>query len=419
MTDQAMTENNGLREAKIQTVRTLPSEAREDGREEEAFRAGQGRRKRRRQKRLLLLAALLLLVGLVTQLLRRFMRYDSYAVIWQKDLNQGSLVGYEAFGKGILKYSKDGVTYLVGHGTEEWVDSYEMKNPMVCVRGNYAVIADRQGNNVRIYGSTGKIGETTTILPLTKVAVAGNGIAAVIEEDATASYITFFQKDGKSLDITIKSILSGDGYPTDIALSPDGSRLMVSYAYLSGGDLKGRVVFYDFSEIGKNIPNRLVGGFDEPFSDSLLADVYYLDGAYSFAASTSGLCFFSSKNLTSPSLVKQIDETEEIRSLFYNESCVGVILDNSGGEERYRLKLYRPDGSRILEKTFDDNYLSASVDGDMIFILSPTTGIFFNRAGVRKFYGALDFPVQYVRQGSVPGEYLMAGATNLKGVRLR
>lgn len=414
-----MAENNGLRGARIRTVRTLPTEAWEDAREEESFRAGQARRKKKQRRLLLLLAALLIFAGLMTQLFRRFMRYDSYAVVWQKDLNQGSLVGYEAFGKGILKYSKDGVTYLVGHGTEEWVDSYEMKNPMVCVRGSYAVIADRQGNNVRIYGSSGKIGETTTILPLTKVTVAGNGIAAVIEEDATASYITFFQKDGSPLDITVKSILSGDGYPTDIALSPDGSRLMVSYEYLSGGELKGRVVFYDFSEIGKNIPNRLVGGFDEPFADSLLADVHYLDGTYSFAASTSGLCFFSSKNLTSPALVKQIDETEEIRSLFYNESCVGVILNNTGGEERYRLKLYRPDGNKILEKTFDDNYLSATVDGNMIFILSPTTGIFFNTAGVRKFYGALDFPVQYVQRGTVPGEYLMAGASNLKGVRLR
>lgn len=402
-------------------IRALPprGSSAEDAYAGEPFQEERERRGRRRHRLLLTLALLFGAILLALQLVRRFMRYDSYAVMWQKDLNQGSLVGYAHFGNGLLKYSKDGVTYLTGRGTEEWVDTYEMKAPIVSVCGNYAAIADCQGNSIRIYGEAGKIGETTTILPLTKLAIADNGITAVIEEDAGASYITFLQKDGRSLDITVKSILSGDGYPTDIALSPDGTRLMVGYEYLSGGDLKGRVVFYDFSEIGKNIPNRLVGGFDEQFSDSLLAEVHYLDGTYSFAASTAGLCFFSSRNLTSPEVVKEVRETDEIRSLFYNNKYVGLILNNSGGQERYRLELYRADGGKVMEKCFDDNYQFASIDGNTVFIHSSTMGMIYNTAGVRKFYGKLDFPVIYMEQGALPGEYIMAGPANIKRVRLR
>lgn len=51
-------------------------------------------------------------------------------------------------------------------------------------------------------------------------------------EDARASYVTFYKKDGSTLDWSIKSILGGDGYQMDVSVSPDGTQVMVSYAYL-------------------------------------------------------------------------------------------------------------------------------------------------------------------------------------------
>lgn len=417
MADYGQRDNGRIREMnrrRIQPVRTA-SEGAGGG-----PRRDRGKRGRRRKRRFL--SALFLLFFLIAAgvgLFRHFARYDSYAVMWQKNLGEGSLVGYESFGAGVLKYSKDGVSYLTGRGDISWVDSYEMKNPTIDVSGDYAVIADLQGNAVRIYSREGKTGEITTVLPLTGASAAENGIAAVIQEDASASYIVFFRKDGSPLDITVKSVLDGDGYPTALSLSPDGSRLMVSYAYLEGGEVRGRVVFYDFSEIGKSTPNRLVGGFDEPFASALVAEVQYLGDSYSFAASSAGLCFFSSRNLASPELVRRVDVAEEIRSLFYSEKYVGIVVQELSGESRYRMELYRRDGSKAMERRFDDNYQTAAIDGEMIFLLSPGEGTIFNTAGIRKFHGALDFPVVYMQNGPAPGEFLMAGPSNLKAVRLR
>ena len=387
---------------------------------QEALLRAEQKKQRRRIRNILvglLFAGLVILIG--TFLFRRFATYNSYAVVWQKDLSEGSLVSYEPFGTGFLKVSRDGVTCVNGRGTVQWVDTYEMKSPQASVSGTYAIIADSKGNEVRIYGPEGKLGQAATILPLTRADIAGTGVAAVIEEDASASYIKYLNRDGSEMDITIKSILSGDGYPTDLALSPDGQRLMVSFAYLNGGDMQSRVVFYDFSEIGKNIPNRLVGGFDEPFSDSLVADVHYMDGTWSFAAGTSGLYFFSSRNLTSPELVKEVPETDEIRSLFYSGNYVGVVLDNTETEEHYRLEVYKADGTQVMKKYFDETFLTASLDGDCVFLFSSGQGAIYNLSGVRKFSGRLDFAVSAMRLGTLPGEFLMAGPTNLKGVRLR
>ena len=402
-------------------IRTIRGGA-DDGegfRDEETTRAAKARRMRILRRVVPAAAAVVVVAVLSIFLFRRFMAYETYSVVWQKDMNQGSLVGYEPFGSGFLKYSKDGVTCLSARGAELWVDTYEMKNPKISVNGDYAVIADCQGSDLRIYNPEGRIGEASTLLPLTRAAVSGTGVTAVIEEDASSSYIMFFREDGSSLDITVKSIISGDGYPTDLALSPDGTRLMVSYEYLSGGSLMGRVVFYDFSEIGKNIPNRLVGGFDEPFTDSLMAEVHYFDSTYSFAASNTGLCFFSSRNLASPELVKEVRMTDEIRSLFYSGSYVGVVVDASDSQMKYRLEVYKPDGTQVMSKEFDESFLHASVDDEYVYLFNSNSGMIYNLAGTRKFLGELNFPVVRMRKGTVPGEFLFAGPNNLKAVRLR
>lgn len=145
-----------------------------------------------------------------------------------------------------------------------------MKNPIVSVMGDYAAIADRQSNSIYICNTDGTQGSATTVLPVSKVAVSGTGVVAAVMEDASSSYINFFRKDGTPLDVQIKTNMGGNGYPLDISLSGDGTQLIASYVLIQNGELKNRVVFYDFSEIGKNIPNRLVGGFDEQFQGTIV-----------------------------------------------------------------------------------------------------------------------------------------------------
>ena len=156
---------------------------------------------------------------------------------------RGKPCGLESFGTNVLKYTKDGASYLDNRGRTVWTESYEMKSPIISVKGDYAAIADMQGNSIYICNTDGTLGQATTVLPISKVAVSGTGVTAAVLEDSTSSYITFFQKDGTSLDITVKTNMSGDGYPLDIALSDDGTQLMSSFVYLQGSELKNRVVF--------------------------------------------------------------------------------------------------------------------------------------------------------------------------------
>ena len=43
-------------------------------------------------------------------------QYTQYGVVWDKQINEGSYVGYLSFGSNVLKYSKDGASYLDSQG---------------------------------------------------------------------------------------------------------------------------------------------------------------------------------------------------------------------------------------------------------------------------------------------------------------
>lgn len=404
--------------SETQYIRPVPQMPEEDS--EEVLR--QAHRKVRR-KQIAIVAAVLVLIGTAVggwYYYQQHYSYTSYETVWEIPVNEGSLVGYQAFGSNVLKYTKDGASYTDNKGKTIWTESYEMKAPIAVVNGEYTAIADQQGNSIYICNTDGKQGEATTVLPISKVAVSGTGIVAAVLEDSTSSYIVFFKRDGSILDLTVKTKMSGDGYPLDIALSEDGTQLICSYVHLVNGEMKNRVVFYDFSEIGKNVPNRLVGGFDDPFQDTLVPRVVYLEEPYSCVFSGNGPVFFSSKNLASPELIRREDMTEEnIESVFYSKEYVGLIVRNNNSEYQDRMEIFRADGTHVLTKEFTYEYTQADIDGDLIILYNEDSCRIFNMAGAEKLYAVFDFHISKIRKGRFPNTLVVTGPQQMREIRLR
>lgn len=400
----------------------------EEGEEAESSR---GQAKKTLRRALVIAAVIAAAAGICAGLVvywRAYHQYTEYSVSWEVELLNGegqlrtesSFTGYVDFGDNMIKYTKDGASYIDARGKTIWVQTYEMKSPIVAVCGDYAAIADRQGNRIYICDKNGCQGIATTLLPILKVSVSSNGVAAVILEDARSNYITMFQKDGTSLDITIKSRLSGGGYPLDFCLSPDGTQVICSYMYMNQGKMDCRVVFYNFSEIGKNAsPRRLVGGFDEDFSGSMVPRVHFMDDVYSFACSDKGLTFFSSRNLVSPEIIQKVPIESDIRSLFYSNHYVGVILSNEEGENPYRMEIYRPTGELVLKKEFAFHYQHASFDEDQILLWNDEGFKAYNMTGTEKFSGTFDCTVSKVTAGRFSNSYLVISAQKMMEITLQ
>lgn len=334
-------------------------------------------------------------------------------------VSDSSFVNFAYFGENMIKYTKDGATYIDASGKDIWTQGYEMKTPVITVNGDCAVIADQQGNDMYIFNTQGCTGIAKTQLPITKAAVSAKGVAAALVEDSTAAYIFYYKKDGDTLGIDIKMLLSGDGYPVDLALSPDGQQIVMSVMYLKNGVLKNKVVFYDFSEIGKNVNNRFVGGFEKEFDDKLAARVRYLNNDTVCAFSDKGLTFISVKNVIPDPNVVSVPVGENIESICYSDQYAGVVVENSSGDP-YRLDLYRTDGTKASSIDFDYTYSGVKIDGDRVILYNEESCRVFDIDGHEKFNGQFDFPVSCVRTGKNHlNSLIVAGSEVMKEIRLK
>ncbi|WP_143322160.1 DUF5711 family protein [Clostridium sp. HBUAS56010] len=416
-----MSELNSMnREIKKNQLRRqiVPTSANKDESSEEIIKKARVKVKKKRLRIFLVLSVVCLAGGIGVYQYFQFHQYTSFGVVWEKAMNEGSFEGYMNFGSNVLKYSKDGASYIDSKGKEVWIQSYEMKSPKAYVSGDYAAIADQQGNSIYIFDKAGNTGVATTVLPIVKASVSSYGVVAAILEDSTSNYIYFFKQDGSVLDVKIKALLGGDsGYPVDVSLSPDGTQLIGAYAYVKNGTLNGRVAFHNFAEIGKSVPDRLVGGFDEPYVSSLVAQVRFLDDTYSCAFADNSVSFYSTKNALSPELIKQIPIEDEIKSVFYSKKYVGLVVTGSDGQER--LQVYKANGDKVFTSDFQYSYTNADIDGDRVFLYNENSCRVYNLSGRLKFSGTFDFPVSKVRNGRFPNTLIVTGPQNMKEIRLQ
>lgn len=409
---------NQLRSRVITTGAARPDT--EEDSEEVVRRA----KRRVRRRRMIIVIIFLIIIGIAAGGVvwyQRCYQFTEAAVGWERQLERGeaNFTGYMRFGDNLLKYSKDGASYIDASGKDVWIQSYEMKSPIAAVNGDCAAVADQQGNAIYIFDKSGHQGTATTILPILKITISAKGVVAAILEDQTASYIYFFRKDGTELKLSIKGILGGEiGYPLDISLSPDGTMLMGSYVYLDSGMLRNRVAFYNFSEVGKNALNRFVGGFHEMYENSMIPKVQYLDSVYSVAFADNSISFYSSRDVMSPSLIKQVPVEEEIKSIFYDDRYAGIIAASSGGEYDSRLDLYTADGNLVFSKDFTYDYTHVDIDGDYIFLYNEDSCRIYNRFGNLKYEGTFDFPVSMMTKGRFPNQVILTGAQAIKEIKL-
>jgi hypothetical protein len=380
-------------------------------------------KKRRKWKRRLGLFAVVLLLLLLGVLAVRYYRrshfYSSYTTAWEKEIpsTEGGYAGYEKFGSNVLKYTRDGASYIDGHGKIVWSTSYEMKNPVVSVNGDYAAIGDRQGTGIYIFNLSGSLGQATADLPIVNVSVSAYGVVAAQEEDSTASYILFYNKDGTALDVKIKLVMSQSGYILDSSLSPDGTQLMLSDVYVSEGTLGNRISFYNFSDYGMSYPDRLVAGFEE-FGTSLAPRVKFLSDRRAVAFAAGKVAFYSLENVTSPEMLQMVSLDEEMKAVAYSENAVAVVTDDSSGEAPFRLHIYNTDGKETANTGVDYSWQDISIDDDFVIFRNDDSCRIYGTDGKERFDGRFDFPASKIVKKNYH-TLLVSGGGTIREIRLK
>ena len=375
-----------------------------------------GRRKKRfkRIRRSIMLLIFLALIAVASVYIYRLFNknYKSFEVMNTIDNVVESNTKYLSYGNSVIKYSRDGATALDKNGNLLWNGSYEMNQPIADVCGNYVVVADAGGKNLQLYDRTGAAGGITTIYNIVKAEVSSKGVVAVLTEDEKNNYISIYDIDGTEL-ADIKTNMAEDGYPIDISLSEDGKKLITSYLSVKSGEPVGITTFYNFGEVGQNWTDRTMGSY--LFDNTIVPKIEFVNNEVVCVFKEDSFLIFP--YMEEPGDPKEIKLDSRIRSVFYNKSYVGVVLEGSeSGSEQ--LMLYNLEGKKILDKRIEFNYNNIYMADKEIIMYDNNSCIIMKLNGTVKFKGSFDTNIDAIYPINGIDRYFLISGSQITRIAL-
>lgn len=392
----------------LRIVRELKKSDQPKTEEQEQFEKA----RKKRWKKTALIAAVVVALAVGVYLLINLQTYTSARALDTYTVSGASGSAYEQFADGVLKYSRDGISYLNQHGEEMWNQPYQMKNPVVDVNGSSAAVADKGGNAVLVFNEEGVRGETQTNLPIERVRVSEQGIVSVILTDENEARVLCYDAAGNLL-VENKTSMNGTGYPLDVALSPDGETMQVLYLYTEAGAVKSRVIYYNFGESGEEKTDHLVAQME--YEDTVMASGFFMDENISVAVGDNRLTIYRGGNV--PEETENIEVKKQIKSVFHNEKYIGMVLKNEG-KEGYELRLYNTRGQVAMSENFTGDYSHVKLCGSQVIMYDGKNCSIFTRGGIHKFDGEMNSNILEIFP--VPGvnKYIVMNENGLEVVRL-
>ena len=192
------------------------------------------RKKRKKNRKLKIM--FMIIVGAAVALITFFtifnMTYGSYKIeeSWSRESDTNT--EFVPYNNGYIRYGSSGAAFVTSAGEQQWNVSYSMQNPTIHQKDNNLVIGDVGGNTVVMLNEKGEVGRINTEYNILNVEAASTGIVGVVMQSNADNYINMYGSDS-SLIYSIRTNITGDGYPVDIAISNDSTKLIVAYAITS------------------------------------------------------------------------------------------------------------------------------------------------------------------------------------------
>ena len=352
---------------------------------------------------------LILAVVLVYALVKNNKVASSYEVVTSMSRGDDTSVYYRMMRKGMVKYSKDGVAMTNKSGTVLWNQTYEMASPTMTSAGDYVAVGDIGANTIYIFNEYGQLGRVSTDVPIQEIQISEQGVVAAVLSDTSSNYINLYDKQGNSLG-SIKASLENTGYPLAIALSPDASKLAVSYLIVNSGSMQSRMVFYDFSDVE---------------GDHLL-DTQELEGLYPKAAflDSREVVLFGEKGFVlyqadSKKIETQENFESEINSVFCTDQKLGFIFKNEDDNGKYRMEIYNKAGKKSSTYYFDLDYSGLTADDDEVILYNDEEMLIYQMGGRVRFRGTFNTAVTGVMPSWEDGLYWLIDDQSLREIRIR
>lgn len=340
--------------------------------------------------------------------------YTNYDILHSTTREDGDNASYLKYQDGYIRYSTDGIAYYKNDGSVIWNHAYEINNPQVRICDEYIVVGNITGRNLFLYNKNGIKAEIDAAMTVTQVDIAQQGVTAVSLEDGNTNYINMYDSSGNKLTYIITS-LSGDGYPLDMALSNDGNKLAVAYVSVSGESLQTNLAFYNFSDVGQNSVDRLVGGFNH-YGTSVVGKIEFVDNNTVVAFAEDRVSFYNISQY--PELVEEVTFENQLQKITYNSEYVGIIFNNADSVDKYRMEVYNMKGQKVSELLFSEDYRNFEFNKQDVILYNEKTFALVSLKGKVKYRDNFDMTIEKILPLDSNQRFLVFNSKYIQEIKL-
>ncbi len=315
----------------------------------------------------------------------------------------------------VLQYGPDGAACADTNGHVNWNISYEMDQPIISMSGDVAAIADYGGTTIYVMNAKKQLYTVSTSLPIHKVSASESGEVAAVLDDRSKTWIRLYSKEGKEIAYFVRS-MQENGYPMDVAVSPDGKAICVSSLLMKDSEVISNLSFYNFGKAGKDYDQHLVGNFE--YTDEVFPYVKYMGNNTCAAASDSRLVVFDTSKVEPQNSFNNM-LTEDMQGIFQSGGRIALLFTDLTRENLYRLDIYGRNGKKAGSIGFTMVFDDIQIKGDRIYINNEQSMQIFTLGGREIFNGGFDRTVKVLIPSITLGGLTAVTENEIDSIKLR
>lgn len=340
--------------------------------------------------------------------------YTDYQIMKSADAIGSSDSVIQAYNGNVLSYSRDGISAYNGSGEQLWNQTYEMQDPIVDVAGEYVVVGDYKGNTIYVMDASGPCGQINTNMVIANLKISEKGIVTAVLDGSNVVWIEIYDPTGNNI-VSERTSMNQTGFPVNTSMSADNQKMAVSYLKAEGNGIKTSVAFYNFGDVGQNVVDKVVSGFD--YDNMIIPFLQYFNSDVAVAVGENQLFVFGGKQI--PELRAQTEIEENVESIFWGDASVALVYRNDEGEDKYRLDVYNLSAELILSQTFDLEYSNIILHNGNIIIYNEANVYIWNKKGLVKYSGDLGGNIRAVIPTKSKTKFIVVRNEGLETIKLK
>ena len=286
--------------------------------------------------------------------------------------------------KQVFHVSQDGIKAYDFEGTEIWQDTFSFTDFVVRQKDPYIAVGTKQGTSIHVFNEKGKQAEIKSDKPIVYFSVNEAGGVVTISNNDDEYIVTVYNEYGDEV-CTYTTYVKDEGYPLVAELSPDSTKVMMSYVCADESQVVSRVYILDVLEPEKEQKNNVK--FGEVQKNNLVYQIEFVNED-TWVTIGDKLCVWH--DLEGNALGKQDDLSLVYDPYLYKRSQYGsgylpVILSDKPTQNIIRrqdqLVYFNHLGEKTFETTLDGGVKSVYADNNGVTIQLERSFFGYNKLG--------------------------------------